>query len=85
MQDTLNYISVGGDNYDHKCNNVFNVILNVINEEIPIKTSSKNSKNNSWITANILYHTKERRRLYSKYIKKPITFGDQYRQYRNSK
>lgn len=39
MQDTLNHITVGCDNYDRECNNVFNAILNVINEEIPIKTS----------------------------------------------
>lgn len=39
--------------------------------------------NKPWISEELGEYIKERHRLYKKYIKKPITFGKQYRKYRN--
>ena len=63
-----------------------NVLSNYFNECYPVKT--KRIKNNSikspWITTGLKESIKIKYKLYKKIVKRPITYGDRYRTYRNN-
>ena len=56
------------------------------NECYPLKSKNVaiNKIKNPWITSGLKQSIKNKNKLYKKYIKMPITYGDQYRAYRNS-
>ena len=75
-----------------ECNNVheafelFNhIIYDMYNESYPLitKTIRCDNKRKAWLTAGIRESIKTKNKLYKKYLKRPITYGDSYRLYRN--
>ena len=68
------------------CYDKLSAVLQTSAEEcFPIKTRKikTNKISKPWLTDDILEYIKERHKLYKKFIKKPITFGQEYRNYRN--
>ena len=66
---------------------MFNSILTqYFNECYPVRTKriSLNKNKNPWITPGLMESIRTKNKLYKKYVKRPITFGDQYRLYRNT-
>ena len=67
--------------YDH-----FSLIfLALFNKHFPLihKTVSQNHSNKPWITHDIRLKIKERNKLQRKYAKKPITYNNEYKSFRN--
>ena len=64
---------------------VSDIIINVVHEEIPLKNVKIKNKSISkpWVTPELIKHIKERHKLYKKYLKRPLSFGQQYRELRN--
>lgn len=73
------------DNPDREYNMISNIISSTVEEVIPLKSVKIKSKqvNKPWISQEILEHIKERHKLYKKYLKRPIMFGNKYRECRN--
>ena len=73
------------DNPDREYNMINNIIYSTVEEVIPLKTVKIKSKqiNKPWISQEILEHIKERHKLYKKYLRRPILFGNKYRECRN--
>lgn len=84
MQTSLMSITFD-NNPNDSLQKVINTIDDVINDVIPLKTVKIRDKkmNKPWINSAMLVHIKERHKLYKKYLKKPISFGNVYREYRN--
>ena len=56
----------------------YNEAYPVVTKELSLKTLK-----NSWLTRGLRQSIKNKNRLYKKFAKKPITYGDLYRSYRN--
>ena len=65
-----------------KFNDIFK---NLYDEAYPIITKRVSMKNlnNPWLTRGLMESIKNKNRLYKKFVKRPITYGDLYRSYRN--
>ena len=63
-----------------------NIIYSLYDEIYPLvsKTIRIGDANKAWLTAGIRQSIKTKNKLYKKYIRKPITYGRVYRQYRNN-
>ena len=61
-------------------------LSDLYNEAYPIVSKEVSLKNlkNPWLTRGIKESIKNKNRLYKKFVKKPITYGDLYRAYRNN-
>ena len=60
-------------------------IKNAIDKFCPLKSGkSYNSKNKPWFTNDLKIMCKEKNSIHRKYLRKPITFGAEYRRIRNS-
>ncbi len=64
---------------------VSNTITDAVEKAIPLKSVKITCKRKGkpWITSELVNHIKERHALYGKYVRKPITFGQKYKEYRN--
>lgn len=62
-----------------------NILSNVTNSCFPVKTKTIKSKAaaNPWITNEIKQLIKDKNKLYKKFVKRPITYGEEYRNLRN--
>ena len=66
--------------------NKFNsVITDIYEESYPLITKSISQENpkSPWLTAGIRQSIRNKNKLYKKFLKRPITYGDAYRAYRN--
>ena len=70
-------------NIDNALKQLIDLINNVMDEVCPVKTFKSKNKSNPWITDEIKQLIKEKNKLFSKFCRKPITFGPQYRTCRN--
>ena len=72
------------DNPNREYNMISNIISSTVEEVIPLKTVKIKNKqiNKPWISQEILEHIKERHKLYKKYLRRPILFGNKYRKCR---
>ena len=63
-----------------------NVLFSYYNECYPMRTKRVriNTTINPWITEGIKNSIKIKNKLYKKYVKKTITYGNNYRNYRNT-
>ena len=75
-----------------ECNDVNQAFLLFNNEFFSIydqcyplqtKTIKTNTPKKAWLTAGIRQSIKTKNKLYKKFVKRPITYGDAYRQFRN--
>lgn len=84
LSDALSHINIQDD-----VNPVFDQLVgavNNVNEQcFPLKTITLKAKAlaKPWITKQHTQQIKERHKLYEKYIRKPIQYGDEYRSFRN--
>ena len=81
-------IDLNNDNFniDNALDIIVLSITNTIDAICPMKISNSNpnkNKSSPWITPEIKQLIKNKNRLYSKYCKKPITYGNQYKASRN--
>lgn len=85
MQEELSRVDLDEFGYERVVGNVMNVINRVIKDKIPLKSVKINRKSvkNPWMTSDILNHINEKRKLYKRFLKRPITYGEQYRACRN--
>ena len=85
MQDYIGALNIDDNNPDHAYNLVIDAVTRTIDEIIPLKTVRIKSKqvNKPWVTLELRELIKERHRLYKKYLRKPITFGTQYKELRD--
>ena len=74
-----------GDNVEQAYDTLSNTLKTVHDYYYPIKTKTIKQKdiNKPWINQDLKVLIKEKHKLYSKFIRKPISFGDQYRTFRN--
>ena len=68
---------------DDSLNKLVSIISKVFNENCPVKVLHFRREKNPWMNTEIKRFIKERNKLCSKYFKKPITYGPEYRQCRN--
>ena len=61
-------------------------ILETASEQCyPLKSKQiRNSRFKPWLSRDLLERIKTRHKMYKKYVKRPITFGEEYRAYRNN-
>ena len=73
---------------DQLLNSLINSIRSSIQETCPLVTKTtdphKTVKSKPWITSELRAKIKEKNKLYSKYCKRPLTYGQEYRTARNS-
>ena len=74
---------LGSSNVDSALDKLVHIISSTIDEFCPRILVSQRKKYNPWITTEIKELIKEKNRLFSKYCRKPISFGNQYRNCRN--
>ena len=62
-----------------------NVLSDYYNECYPMRTKRVliNEIRNPWLTAGLRQSIRNKNKLYKKFVKRPITYGDNYRSYRN--
>ena len=62
------------------------VLIEYYNECYPLRTKRVqiNKIKNPWITAALKESIRTKNKLYKKFVKRPITYGDRYRSYRNT-
>ena len=85
VSDRLNTIPLSDDvDVYYQC--IKESIVQSFNEHIPLITKTVKSKRQSkrWMTDELKQLIRERNKLFKKYLKRPITFGDEYRQLRNN-
>ena len=74
-----------GFNSNHDVQNLSSAISDAINKFCPLKTKKgTNLKNKPWFTSDLKSMCKEKNSIHKKYLKRPITFGAEYRRIRNS-
>ena len=61
------------------------IVVKVYNESYPlvVKTISQHNLERPWLSSAIKVSIKNKNKLYKKYTKRPVTYGDLYRRYRN--
>ena len=84
LQDEIYNITID-NNVNNSFSSITNAIEKVIEKNIPRKTLFLKDKqvNKQWITPELKRHIHERHKLYKKYLKKPISLGKTYKDYRN--
>ena len=77
---------IDSDNVDRAFEILNEIMSNLFNECYPLvtRTISKVTKKKPWLTPGIIQSIKTKNKLYKKFVKKPITYGHAYRQYRNN-
>ena len=86
LERNLNLISVNSDDDPNLALDGFLGALNTaIDQHCPIKTKFESNKKkcNAWCTPELKNLIKEKNRIFSKYLRYPITYGTSYRQIRN--
>ena len=76
-------IGNGDFDVDTALESIISGIEAVVDQICPLKTISKKKEQNPWMSNDLKALIKEKNRLFSKYCKKPISFGNQYRSCRN--
>ena len=68
---------------DSALDKLVRIISSTLDEYCPVRVVSPRKKGSPWITTEVKQLIKEKNRLFSKYCRRPITFGDEYRRCRN--
>ena len=74
------------NNVEQAFSNFNDILFKLYDETYPLvtRTIKCNDQNNAWITPGILQSIKTKNKLYKKFVRKPITYGQIYRTYRNN-